>query len=392
MTAATHDAIVIGAGPAGSVAAMLLARAGWAVALVEKASFPRRKVCGEFLSPTNQPLFAQLGLGADIARLAGPAVTRMALYAGNAAIEAPLPHPRAELATHGHAIGREYLDTLLRDHAVAAGAELFQPWSARLESPDPDAPHTVTLSHAGQAHKLSAPIIIEAQGAWGKPGRAPRPHDLMGFKAHFRGGRLPPDLMPLLVFPGGYGGLVTSSDGHMSFGCAVTRATLARIHTPASGPPAQAVLAYVLRHCRAAAAMLQGAEIEGSWLGAGPIRPQLRNPCGQSGIFRVGNAAGEAHSLVGEGMSMAMQGAWLLASLLTRAPSARAGHDLDAIGQAYRRAWRAAFLPRIATAWLYAEGAMRRAPVAASLPLFRAFPSLLTRAAALSGKTHLVRI
>ena len=46
----THDAIVLGAGPAGSVAALMLARAGWSVAIVEKSVFPRRKVCGEFLS------------------------------------------------------------------------------------------------------------------------------------------------------------------------------------------------------------------------------------------------------------------------------------------------------------------------------------------------------
>ena len=40
------DAIIIGAGVAGSTAAILLARAGWSVALVEKQHFPRRKVCG----------------------------------------------------------------------------------------------------------------------------------------------------------------------------------------------------------------------------------------------------------------------------------------------------------------------------------------------------------
>ena len=40
------DALIIGAGPAGSSAAILLARAGWSVALIEKQRFPRRKVCG----------------------------------------------------------------------------------------------------------------------------------------------------------------------------------------------------------------------------------------------------------------------------------------------------------------------------------------------------------
>ena len=42
-----RDAVIVGAGPAGSAAAFLLARAGWSVALIEKEVFPRRKVCGE---------------------------------------------------------------------------------------------------------------------------------------------------------------------------------------------------------------------------------------------------------------------------------------------------------------------------------------------------------
>ena len=50
-----HDALIVGAGPAGSAAARLLAQAGWSVALVEKAEFPRRKVCGEFISATTIP-------------------------------------------------------------------------------------------------------------------------------------------------------------------------------------------------------------------------------------------------------------------------------------------------------------------------------------------------
>ncbi len=45
-----YDALVIGGGPAGAVSALLLARAGWNVAVVEKERFPRGKVCGEFIS------------------------------------------------------------------------------------------------------------------------------------------------------------------------------------------------------------------------------------------------------------------------------------------------------------------------------------------------------
>ena len=71
-----YDAVVIGAGPAGSAAARLLAQAGWQVALVEKAAFPRRKVCGEFISATTMPVLEACGVaGASLPR-PGPPVTR----------------------------------------------------------------------------------------------------------------------------------------------------------------------------------------------------------------------------------------------------------------------------------------------------------------------------
>jgi flavin-dependent dehydrogenase len=48
----SYDAIIVGAGPAGNTAAILLASAGWSVALIEKQPFPRRKVCGACIGAT----------------------------------------------------------------------------------------------------------------------------------------------------------------------------------------------------------------------------------------------------------------------------------------------------------------------------------------------------
>src|SRR3954452_14387915 len=88
-----YDAIVIGAGPAGSTTAILLARAGWSVAIVEKSSFPRRKVCGEFISATSMPLLRDLGVLGDFLHQAGPEVRRVGLFARDASLAAPMPRP-----------------------------------------------------------------------------------------------------------------------------------------------------------------------------------------------------------------------------------------------------------------------------------------------------------
>src|SRR5215471_14610813 len=74
-----YDALVIGAGPAGAVAARLLAKAGWHVALVEKAGFPRRKVCGEFISAATLPILEACGIGDAFFANAGPPVARVGI-------------------------------------------------------------------------------------------------------------------------------------------------------------------------------------------------------------------------------------------------------------------------------------------------------------------------
>src|SRR5215468_3951096 len=124
-----YDAIVIGGGVAGATAAILLAGAGWSVAVVEKRAFPRRKVCGECVAAPNLALLEALGVGAAFDALAGPPLERVALYAGDDEVRASLPRMRGS-SPWGRALGREKLDTLLVEQAVGLGAQVWQPWSA----------------------------------------------------------------------------------------------------------------------------------------------------------------------------------------------------------------------------------------------------------------------
>ncbi|MBI3822904.1 MAG: hypothetical protein HY289_09550, partial [Planctomycetes bacterium] len=234
-------------------------------------------------------------------------------------------------------------------------------------------------------------------GSW-EPGRLPtqgplpsaRPADLLAFKAHFRNSDLPAGWMPLLAFPGGYGGMVRCDDGRVSLSCCIRRDRLASIRRQHSGDAGDAVLAHIEKSCLGVKHALAGASRESTWLAAGPIRPGIRVDA-PTGIFRVGNAAGEAHPVVAEGISMAMQSSWLLAQTLIawKSQGGRRGM-LSAVQNDYAAQWRRSFAPRIWASCALAHWAMRALPVSLSLPAIRCFPKILNWGARITGKASAV--
>ncbi|MBB3950917.1 NAD(P)/FAD-dependent oxidoreductase [Aureimonas jatrophae] len=385
----TFDAVVIGAGPAGSASAILLAEAGWRVALVERARFPRRKVCGEFVSGTSRPVLRALGLEAAFDREAGPPVRRVVLMAGRHVVAAPMPAG----AGLGRALGRDRLDLLLAERAASLGVTLFQPM--RATGIETDARGTSTRIRlegaAGHEASITARVAIAANGSWERsnlPTDLPRRHearDELGFKAHFRGDRLPAGDMPLLAFPGGYGGMVRVDDGRLSVSCCIRRDALDHIRREGESAGV-AVERHLRATTRGIAETLAGAEPAGAWLAAGPIRPGLR-PVHADGVFRAGNLAGEAHPVVAEGISMALQSGWLLARVLLEADlDAASGHE--AAAERYARAYRRQFAGRIRAAGLFAALARRPSAHRALAPLLVRAPVLLSFGARLSGKAR----
>jgi menaquinone-9 beta-reductase len=378
------DAVVIGGGPAGATAALLLARAGKSVAVVEKAAFPRRKVCGEYVSATTWPLLRKLGVADELLAHAGPPVRRVGLFAAETMLDAPMPAPSAGDAW-GRAIEREVLDASLLTAARAAGAEVLQPWAAeKLRRRAGDFEIDVVSNASTQA--LRAATVIAAHGSW-EPGSLPtqarkspaKASDLFGFKAHFTGSRLAAGLMPLVLFPGGYGGMVHTGNGRVSFSCCIRRDALAACRMVHPGMAAgEAVIAHVALHCRGVRESLEAAVLMDTWLAAGPIRPGIRRRA-QDGLFLIGNAAGEAHPLVAEGISMAIQSAWLLCD----------GWDVSAAR--YSAAWRGQFGARVQASRLFAALTVSPATRRASIALLKQLPALLTCGARWSGKAHSLR-
>lgn len=390
-----YDALIIGGGPAGATIAFLLANAGWSVAIVEKKTFPRRKVCGEFMSATNLPLLQNLGLAEFYRSHGGPEIRRVGLFAEDAIVVSAMPQTNVTNSHWGRALGREHLDTILLNKAVNAGATLWQPWCVTNLQRHADS-YACTIACEQETKQIMARVIIKANGSWEQDFEPiktypHKPFDLLAFKAHFKASELEADTMPLLVFPGGYGGLVNTDGGRVTLSCCIRRDTLQKVRKQNPGIQAgEAVLRHIFDSCRGVREVLAHAEREGSWLAAGPIRPGIRKRY-ENGIFYVGNIAGEAHPVVAEGISMALQAAWLLSEvLLKRQDEVMAGNDLAAAGKEYSEQWSAHFANRIHAANVFAQLAMRPWVVAVLLPIIKRFPSILTLGAKLSGKINQV--
>ena len=393
------DVVIVGAGPAGSSAAILLARAGWSVALVEKQTFPRRKVCGECIAASNFPLLDALGIGAAVAAAAGPELRKVALLRGDRSVEAGLPPATAQADPWGRAVGRETLDTLLLEQARSAGVCVLQPWCVQVIRGSAGAWQVeVRAVDSDLMQTLNAAVAIDAHGSWqvlpsARPARlrGRARSDLFAFKANFRGASLPPGKLPVLSFNGGYGGMVVAGSDETTLACCVRRDRLEAARTASPGLRAGEVIEALLRReCASVRKALLGSTREGQWLASGPLDPGVHLRADDA-IFRIGNAAGEAHPIIGEGMSMALQSAWLLCGHLLEAgsphPATENSWQRD-VAKRYASEWRQQFSPRLRLAAAFAHCAMRPVTAVPLMAMVRLWPALLTVGATFGGKTR----
>jgi 2-polyprenyl-6-methoxyphenol hydroxylase-like FAD-dependent oxidoreductase len=393
----SFDAVIVGGGPAGSTAAILLAQAGWRVALIEKERFPRRKVCGECIAASNLPLLEALGVGAAVTAAAGPELRQVALMRGHRSVVAGLPPAGDGKLRWGRALGRETLDSLLIERARVSGVQVMQPWSVRSVDGGPgDWRCAIRSVDSKELLTLRAAVAVDAHGSW-EAMPCERTHlscsgsDLLAFKANFLGSSLKPGLLAVLSFDGGYGGMVLADQGELTVACCVRRDQVMAVRRGSPGLTAgEAVQAMLQQQCTGVQVALRDASRKGPWLAAGPLAPGIRLRSHDQ-AFRIGNAAAEAHPIIGEGMSMAFQSAWLLcAQLLGAGDRRKNAGDVTwqrAVGQRYAADWRRQFALRLRLASAFAQLAMRPGLASPLLALVGAWPGLLPLGAKWGGKT-----
>jgi menaquinone-9 beta-reductase len=327
------DVVVAGAGPAGSIAALTLARSGARVALVDKAAFPRDKACGDLIGPRGVRLLEELGItvpdagtGSDLLVL-GPSGRRSRLpaFAGK------------NYADHGMVVPRRIFDDCLRTAAIAAGAT---PVRARISAADLAPDGSVTALITGDGGRLCGDIVIGADGALSTvarlagmldPGRA-----LWGFAIR---GYLPAEVpLPLLVlldarpwhiYPG-YGWLFPGADGQANVGIGIG---MGRRRTPAPLRPDLDRLCALLRRQGDIAPGVHPGPIVGGWLRMGGTG----TPPAAHNVLLAGDAAGLINPLQGEGIAPAMISAHAAASAVIAGPARAAAVYTEALGDLMNR-------------------------------------------------------
>jgi flavin-dependent dehydrogenase len=305
------DVIIAGAGPAGSIAALILARAGARVLLVDRDAFPRDKLCGDTLNPGAIAFLRSLGLTGgplDGARpLAGMLVSSQRLgvrgiYGGGIT---------------GFALTRRELDVWLLEQAVGAGARFESGWVVRRPLVEDTRGHSLVRGLAlesrrerGTGSRMPAVMTIAADGSRSTVGRAlglvtfPHRHRRWAFGVYATGIAETSDVGEMHVRSGVYLGIAPLSDVLANV-CVVTGPR------PAGPTPLDVIRRAIAQDARLAARFTHAAFV-GKVRVLGPLATDVRMP-GTDGLLLAGDAAGFVDPITGDGLHLAMRGAVLAA-------------------------------------------------------------------------------
>lgn len=304
-----RDVLVVGAGPAGAIAAWRLASAGARVTMVDRDAFPRDKLCGDTLNPGAVAFLGSLGLQQSPLPAARP-LAGMTVTGPRSRIDARYP-----AGVTGRAILRRHFDAWLLDQAVAAGAQFECGLMARGAVTDrvggADVVRGVAMGRGSSSEfRLEACVTIAADG------RASRVARSMGLARH-------PSAPRRWAFGSYMRGITGTSDfgemhvrGRRYIGIApivedVCNVCVVTGPHPGGRSPNEVVMAQIHTDPRLRE-RFAAASFEGPIRVLGPLA--VESPaCGVPGLLLAGDAAGFIDPMTGDGLHLALRGGWLAA-------------------------------------------------------------------------------
>ena len=306
------DVLIAGAGPAGSIAALVLARAGARVLVVDRETFPRPKLCGDTLNPGAIRLLASLNLRGGPLDSAKPLAGMIVTGLHGRRVEARYPNQQVGLA-----MTRADLDWWLLGKAIAAGARFEPGLIARKPLIDNSSGRALVRGLsldrrgvAGESIRMPATMTIAADGrhstiarSLGLASTPPRPRR-WAFGVYATDVDDMSDLGEMHVRANYYFGVAPLAGG-LSNICVVTGPR------PGGRSPIE-IVRRALAEDTTMAARFARARFEGGVKVLGPLAVNAR-AAGVEGLLLAGDAAGFVDPLTGDGLSLAMRGAQLAA-------------------------------------------------------------------------------
>jgi flavin-dependent dehydrogenase len=367
-----YDAIIVGGGPAGSSAAIHLARRGARVLLAEQERFPRAKLCGEFISPECLDHFQRLGALQPLSTSGGVPVGETIFYTTSGRDVAV---PSAWFGNSGGAalgLSRAEMDRRLLESARVAGVEVLEEATASNLLLEDKRVNGVRLNMpGGETREVRARLTLDATGRQRLLSKLfqrataeesdRRRAELVAFKAHLENTEGTSGVCEIYFYPGGYGGLSPVENG-LSNLCFIVRAGDVRER---GSDPARLMKDVVMKNKRAART-LGRARADDRWLGVALENFGRNELVTAEGLIAIGDAASFIDPFTGSGILMALESGEVAAEVTSdwlRSPFDE-GRTFEALARDYRARYserfdarlricgllrRAAFAPRVLT-------------------------------------------
>ncbi len=342
------DVAIVGAGPAGSSAAIRLAKAGLSVLLVEQKRFPRDKLCGEFISPECLTHFDELGVMPAIKNAAGTDITKTVFFASNGKGVTIPSEWFGKTGSLALGLSRAEMDAQLLEQARIAGVNIREETNAAGLMIQNQRVVGINLrDRHGSEKEVGATFTIDATGRTRSLARRVEnltfekaPARFVAFKTHLRGAGIGDNSCEIYSYRGGYGGC-NRVEGDLYNLCFIASSD----DTKRLGSNAESVMREVVFTNRRAKEAMRKADIAKPWLAVPIERFGRGDLVPANGLITVGDAAAFIDPFTGSGILLALESSKIASVAVVKAIKNR--QEFDEFAVEYRINYAAAFDRRL---------------------------------------------